>query len=192
MKNGVVAIHGYNPNEANWEPVARSRLEKGLEVYEVLGCGELIISGGVKYCERTEAQVMEELLNKIVAERGITKPNVRLEDRSTTTVENTKNLTDYLSDEKIDYFVGITSQDHAPRVFRDWAARGPEILKKLLVAGAHVPYSGKPTSDVVIAEPRHPYIGVLRDLSTGLYKMAKSTNEEIEGKFKEILVKHRQ
>ncbi|MDD3278177.1 MAG: ElyC/SanA/YdcF family protein [Lachnospiraceae bacterium] len=110
-----IIIHGCGlSNGCRVTPLLRGRIDKAVEIYEKSGHhGKLVLSGGQGRDEKiSEAKAMENYLR----EQGYTEEDFILEDRSTTTYENLKNVRDMLDtpDSKKKYLF-VTNNYH---VFR--------------------------------------------------------------------------
>ena len=131
----------------NGEPVPDllARLDKAQEYLAEYPEARLILTGGnADESGRSEADVMRDILT----ERGVPEDKLILEDRSTTTVENFRNVAEMISPEEP--VVMISSNYHMDRAVRNAKEAGFRQVMRLPAPSNLLAYGANMVSEVIL------------------------------------------
>lgn len=191
----LVAVHGYSPEgmEGGRDPetVWRDRLGKGLETVEKLEDLDadisVAISGAGDYDGKTEAEMIKEFAEDEFSE-FMDSYEVILEDRSETTESNVVQLHRIASELDIDLAFVISSEDHVPRVVRDWEEHlDPEEDLLLAAVGSDKTYASSGKDPFILeAAMYEPFVDALDEV----WQVQPENYSEAAEEIREVLKKY--
>lgn len=110
--NNVLIILGYPANnEGEPGPILKSRLDKGVELFNAGGFDKMIVTGAAVYNNYVEAQVMAAYCIK----KGVNADDIIMEPRARNTFENARMARDIMRRNGYSYATVVTSSFHEIR-----------------------------------------------------------------------------
>lgn len=108
----ILVILGYPANNDGYpSPILKSRLDKGLEIYEQEPIDKIILTGGPVYNNFVEAEVMAVYC----IEHGVPTDKIVMEPSAKNTYENARMVNRLIEDEGYTNVIIVTSAFHARR-----------------------------------------------------------------------------
>ncbi len=128
--DAIVVLGGHTANNrTNWfesldDAPTRTRIQRGLELYEAKRAPLIVVSGAALDRGTSEAQLMARYLRQ----QNVADDDILLEEHSFTTKENALFSADLLQSKNIERILLVTSALHMPRSMAAFEKEGLELI----------------------------------------------------------------